>query len=110
MIIPPKKRRNRGDDMRNQRTTMMRPLLLTLMTIAACWLFVVGSAWGQMTGDDVRAKLEQTDRLIERARDVAVRVGGPRAEQMLKAGEQLQRQAWEAFQGGRLHQAERMTE
>jgi len=85
--------------------------LVVATTVAGLLVFALaGTAWGQMSGDDVRGKLEQTDRLIERARDVIAHVGGTRAQQMFETADRMQRRAWEAFDRGQMRQAERMTE
>lgn len=96
--------------MKTPLTTIRRPLLLILLALLICWLGIAGSASGQSQRDDVRAKLEQTDRLLDRARDVVAQMGGPKAHEMLRVGEHLQRQAWEAFHKGQLRIAEKLTE
>ncbi len=96
--------------MNTQLTTLRKPLLLVLLALVICWLGIAGSAFGQSSRDEVRAKLEQTDRLLDRARDVVAQMGGPKAHEMLGVGERIQRQAWDSFNAGHWRMAERLTE
>jgi len=96
--------------MHNRLTIIRRPLLAASVALMVGWLGFAGTAWGQISRDDVRAKLEQTDRLIERARDVVAHVGGPRAQQTIETAQRQQRQAWDAFNRGRLSMADHLTE
>lgn len=86
-----------------------RAIFFAALAAGLCLFGLAGVAAGQ-TRDDVRMQLEQTDRLLDRARDAVSQIDGRRAQEMLRTAERIQQQAREFFDRGQLRQAERMTQ
>jgi len=61
-------------------------------------------AWAQ-NGERVLAELQETDRVLEQAREVVGHALGPRPSNVLGEAQSLQRAAWTSFRAGRLARA-----
>jgi len=80
-------------------------LFLILLSV-----FIASPALGQTGADKVRAELEKTDNLIERAIQLVEESGSPQAQQYLEKAVHLQNMAKDNFQAKRYQQAYRLTQ
>ena len=93
----------------SNRESIGKHLMWAGLAFVVAFFAIVASASGQ-NRDDVQAQLEKTDNLLESARDIVREAGSDRGQAGLKAAEELQAQAWDAYHRGRLGMALRLTE
>jgi hypothetical protein len=79
-----------------RRTTLLLALLGALLLLPA----VVAA---QPTSDQIRAELERTDRILERAHDLIGLSLTARAGEFLREADKLHKEAWDAYAKGRLY-------
>lgn len=83
----------------SQKLAPLTPIILIFLGLLL--VFGNGEASGQggppHSDDQMQGDLEQTDRLIEQARDLLSETDNPKAEQLVEQAVEMQKRAWDAY-------------